>query len=59
MKPEAIIKRDVKNIDIDIKNRRRREREKMVMAFECREERLLPMYRVPCVRQMSETEDVQ
>ncbi len=59
MIPEAIIKGAVKNIDIEVKNRRYRERGRAVMAFGCREERLLPMYRVPCERLRSETGDVQ
>jgi hypothetical protein len=50
---------DHKNIGIKVKKRRYRERGRVVMAFGCRGERLLPMYRVPCVRLKSETGDVQ
>lgn len=57
--PKAIIKRAVNNIDIEVQNRRYSERGRAVMAFGCREERLLPMYRVPCERLRSETGDVQ
>ena len=59
MTPEAIIKKAVRNIDIDVKNWRYRERGRVVMIFGCREERLLPTYRVPCERLRSETGDVQ
>ena len=42
---ETIIKGTVKNIDIE---GRYCGMGRVVMAFGCREERLLPMYRVPC-----------
>jgi len=47
------------NIGSKGENRRYRERGRVVMAFGCREEKLLPMYRVPCESLKSETEDVQ
>jgi hypothetical protein len=56
--PEAIIKRAVNNIDTEVKNWRYSESGRAVMAFGFREERLLPMYRVPCERLRSETGDV-
>jgi hypothetical protein len=57
--PEAITKRTMKNIEIKIINRGYRERGRVVMTFGCREEKLLPMYPVPCESLKSETEDVR
>lgn len=50
---------DHENIGIKVKNRMYRERGGVVMAFGYREEKLLPMYRVPCESLKSEREDVQ